>query len=83
MITVERNSGTWSEARKTGFQPSSSSCSENTGSRIAAASMSPCLRAVRPSVSPPIERVLTLSTPTPERSSDKASRPCVTEPGLV
>jgi hypothetical protein len=45
--------------------------------------MSPFFSAVRPSVSPPIERVLTLSTPTPERSSDSASSPCVTEPGLV
>ena len=83
MITVERNCGTYSEARKTGFQPSASTCSEYTGSRIAAASMSTFFSAVRPSGKPPIERVSTLSTPTPERSSDSASSPWVTDPGLV
>jgi hypothetical protein len=30
-----------------------------------------------------MERVLTLSTPTPERSSESASNPWVTDPGLV
>ena len=83
MMTVERNSGTWSAGRKTGFQPSSSTCSEKIGSRMAAASMSPFFSAVSPSVRPPMERVVTLSRPTPERSSESASRPWVTEPGLV